>query len=380
MMISAVQQPVIDQLSNTSKAPFSGAKMPEENAVVLVKVLEKLNGTYKLLVDGSVFQSSLPFGASLDEEFLAKVISKNPFTLQADGLLTQKQSALGGLTVLLQKLGIKETKEARLVMEILLRTKKPLLKVKFEKLLESLDGNTKLDDIQVALLAGLYFAGSAEVKSFNAEAKHLFKDSIDSIISKLFELITTALKTPSFTFLNPALETAFFSQERNNGNSTRKLVDLVFFLDSQCKTMTTSATYAEVKQAKEISVLLTEYLVQKSVYNRFDVYPDFIISCIYNEYVLSVFNHARETPEGRIALSCDLGKDIENSFIQLRGSLEKKAARLVCFSKKLMYASSVIARLTEMLKAGGYEISILLKEYKAAEYSAPMFSSVNCKV
>ncbi len=381
MMIQAVQQPVLGQVSNTSNTAFSGAKMPADNSLVLVKVLEKLNGNYKLLVDGTVFQSSLPFGANLDEEFLAKVISTNPFTLQADGLLNQKQSALGGLTVLLQKLGINQTKESKLVMEILLRTKKPLLKAKLERLIETLDGNTKLDDIQAALLAGLYFAGSTEVKEFKSEAKHLFRDSIEAIIEKLFEKIVASLKTPSHTFLNPALEAAFLSPLTKNGNFNRKAVDLVFFLDGPGKMMAGASTYTEQKQAKEIASLLTEYIIQKAVYNRFGVFPDFIISRVDDELVLSVFNHAMETPDGRLLISCDLQKNAGNSFMQLRGSLEKKVARLVCFSKKWMLASGIIDRLTGQLNRQGYEISVLLKDYYTdAKSSAPILSSVNCKV
>ena len=123
MTIGSVQQSAFGQISNTTQSPLTTSKMPEENSLVLVKVLEKLNGSYKLLVDGSVFQSSLPFVVGGEEEFLAKVISLQPFTLQADGLAALKHGMPGALSVLLQKLGLPETLEVKLLVETLLRKK-----------------------------------------------------------------------------------------------------------------------------------------------------------------------------------------------------------------------------------------------------------------
>jgi len=54
---------------------------PSKNSIVNVQVLDKIGPVFKILVNGSLFQSKLPIELGINDEFLAKVISENPFIL-----------------------------------------------------------------------------------------------------------------------------------------------------------------------------------------------------------------------------------------------------------------------------------------------------------
>jgi hypothetical protein len=381
MMISAVQTPVFEQLSSSSPVISAGGKLPAENSLVLVQVLERLNGSFRLLVDGSVFQAQLPFTPGDQEQFLARVLSVKPLVLQADSFMNPKMITSALLSTLLQKLGIKENAESRQILEILLKRKRPVAKSKFEALAGSVDGKTKLDDIQAALLAGLYFATDQEMVGFRSEAKRLFKDSILTLIDKIFHLVSAGLSASGDAIVRPALYATFIEHSAQQIQSSRKLFDLVHHLSRFAKSRGIYSIDEATVRAKELAVLLTEYLVQKSVYNRFGVYPDFIISEHADGYTLSVFNHSVDNAEGKLALYCDLNKENEAIGFRLRGSLEGKLARLVCFSSEAAdVVSGYIQRFKEIMYKNGYDAAVYLQDVTKTGEAISVLPSINCKV
>lgn len=380
MMISAVQGPALEQLSSSQNVS-TGGKLPSENAVVLVKVLDRLEGTYKLLVDGSVFQAKLPFAANNQEEFLAKVLSVKPLLLQADNLAALKAMTPAMMATYLQKLGIKVDFEAKQLLEILLKRNRPLVKSKFEALSGLFEENKKIDDLQAALLAGLYYAPAQELQDFKSEAGQMFLDSLEVIIDKIYKIIVESLKKQADVMVRPALEAAFLSPEGKKAQSARKIPDLVQQLVLFARGRGKYNQDDESRRAAELGALLSEYLVQKAVYNRFSVFPDFIISALKGGYMLSVFYHTREGNENKYTVSCDIGRGKDTTFIRLRGTLEGKLARMACFSSAIgTVIAAYMQELNELMAKNNFNVSVYVQDIKKTGGAVPALSSINCKV
>ncbi|HEX2960672.1 MAG TPA: hypothetical protein VHO43_02715, partial [Ignavibacteriales bacterium] len=178
---------------NSLKATDAGATpklLPAENSLVEVSVLDKSNGNYKLLIEGSVFQSKLPVSLNTGEALLAKVISVNPFTLSLDKIFTAKMLTEGNLALVLSKLGIAETEASSKVLKAFLKEEKPLVKSKLKKVIEMLEHeDVKLSEEMLSLFIQMIhmdegrgsFSNKSFVKVFQYPLETLSGEILDSV-------------------------------------------------------------------------------------------------------------------------------------------------------------------------------------------------------
>ena len=353
---------------------------PAENTIVAVKVLEKINDTFKLLVDGSVFQAKLPVLIGDQETFLAKVVGRNPLTLQADGLFMGKNLTQNILANVLQKMGLKDSELNKDLMETLLRRKKPVIKSKFDALQNLLSTEKRPDELQAALLLGLYFAPPVEIAGFKNEAKRLFEESIQTIIEKIFHLITIIVDNSGKShFLKDAVIQTFLVRNTLQINPSRRIIDVVKYLGDQCKHYRFDAGGDEISMARELNILLTEYLLHKSVYQRFGVFIDFSVNRIAGKFTLSLFQHTKEISDDKLSISADLLKS-EETPIQIRGTIKGKSGHLICFSKLKVLATRFLTDFDNLLRKNGYEATVVLQDFTITGASVPAMSSINYKV
>lgn len=384
-MISGVQSIVFTSPVSTISptAAQANTKLPLENTLALVQILEKSNAGYKMLVDGKIFQSNLPFPAQEQEVFLAKVVSTKPFTLQADNLVTANHLGSGVVFGLLKKLGLAENDRNALVLETLLKKKKAIIKSQFEKIENIVDSKNKIDDLQAALLCGLYFAPPAEAEGFKSEGKTLFNRPIIQIIEEIFAEITNYLSIHSNRDTNLAelLKVVFLEKERDSLRKIQKYFDFVEMVTNQKNRFMFLLSGEENIIGSKIANLITEYMIQKAVYNRFGVFPDFIISSAYSGCALSVFNHSRELGSSKVFISCDLQKNLGSGAVSLRGTLEGKMARLVCYSKSIAGAVDLfLKKIVLNTKEIGLQISVTAQKHENAAGRISAISTVNRRV
>ncbi len=379
-MIQPVQQPIINPVKGVTSAVPLEQKLPAESAIVAVKVLERVNENFKLLVDGSVFQAKLPIPMGDQETFLAKVVGRNPLTLQADGMFMGKALTQNILMTMLQKMGLQDSELNKDLMETLLRRKKPVIKSKFDALQDLLTTEKRPDELQSVLLVGLYLAPQNEIAGFKREAKRIFEESIHTIIEKIFHLITIiADGNGRSLFLKDAVEQTFLSGRLLPLNPSRRIIDVVKYLSDKCRQHRFTAGGDEISMARELSVLLTEYLLHKSVYHRFGVFIDFSVNRISGEFMLSLFQHTKELSDDKFSVSADLLKNVETP-LQIRGTLKGKSGHLVCFSKLKSRAAKFLYNFDTLLRKNGYEATVLLQDFTITGAStAPAMSSINYK-
>ncbi len=378
-MIQPVQQALLNVVKEVTTAVPVEQKLPAENTIVAVKVLERVNDNFRLLVDGSVFQAKLPIPMGDQETFLAKVVGRSPLTLQVDGMFMGKTLTQNILMGMLQKMGLKDSELNQNLMETLLRRKKPVIKSKFEALQNLLISEKRPDEIQTALLVGLYLAPQNEIAGFQKEAKRLFEESIDTIIEKIFHLITIIDESSGKShFLKDAVEQTFLSGLFVSINPSRKIIDVVMYLSDQCKQHRLTAGRDEISMARELYTLLTEYLLHKSVYHRFGVFIDFTVDRIGEEIILSTFQHTKEHSEDKYSISADLLKTTE-APVHIRGTLKGKSGHLICYSKLKLLAENFINNFDTILRKNGYDATVLLQDFTVTGATVPVMSSINYK-
>jgi hypothetical protein len=253
---------------------------PAKGSFQSLQILDKLNGNYRLLINGKVFQSKLPVNVGKGELMLAKVINQQPLTLSLDNLLNGKMFDGALLSNLLNKLNIKETDLSKNLLQRLVLEKKPVIKSKYKRLLEYLDDTpNNFDDLQVGLMIEMLWQDKEPPYT---EYEQMFDEIFDLSFFELSELIYKTLLS-----INEKYSEKIIVQEMNSGlilhldsenEEFAKLKDksnlFTYFLN---KINSPESYVSSETDFKVISDLFLKYILQKSVYMRFGFHPEFAI-------------------------------------------------------------------------------------------------------
>lgn len=244
-------------------------KLPAENSIVNIKILDKINSGYKLLIDGSVFQSKLPVNFKINDEVLAAVISTKPFRLSLNNLN-------GNPALILNAMNLNESKITKEFIKELVIKNKPIEKKKLLRFIEYIENaEYKIDELQIALLAQMYITFPEYLSQFQNEMNDLFKLSFEEIADKIFSIVLQLMAEPNNNEIDKVIcslltvtEEQLIGKEKfkNKDSEIMQLVQLIHSNQSKGNQL-----------LDELKSNLLYYLLQKSVYNFFNIYPDFII-------------------------------------------------------------------------------------------------------
>lgn len=288
---------------NSLKATDAGATpklLPAENSLVEVSVLDKSNGNYKLLIEGSVFQSKLPVSLNTGEALLAKVISVNPFTLSLDKIFTAKMLTEGNLALVLSKLGIAETEASSKVLKAFLKEEKPLVKSKLKKVIEMLEHeDVKLSEEMLSLFIQMIHMdegrGSFSNKSFVKVFQYPLETLSGEILDSVKRLNKMGIPEEVLLGINKALvlDGESFSALEVKEKSQCKAGDMLDELNR--------AGNIGEKARQEISGLreiLIRFNMLRACYMKAGVYPGFILINTGDEIEMAEYRLESE-PDGK---------------------------------------------------------------------------------
>lgn len=353
---------------------IKNAVLPAENSIVLVKVLERLNGQFKLLVDGNVFQAALPMALLKGDEFLAKVLKQKPFTLQADVL----HSGRANNTVaagLVKRLGLSGTLAESITTE-LVGKKKPVIKSRLEWILDKADEQMlHPDPMQMQLVVALSMIPIQELEESGSSVKELFQRSIQEVMKEIFRFVTVTL--PSVKYPQGIAETVHAvlvkAKPPKNASPEKEIIDLIFRLKEVA-----AAVAVGGKQAYEAFIdNLVEYTLQKSVYNFFKIYPSFLIIREDAEYFLHIHNHSAED-EHSYRLSVDITGTKKQDPVYVRGMYEHPSLHIECSQSSWILPNDVLKRAMELFDETN--ISAFWKFYSGTRFAQFSQASVNVTV
>lgn len=212
--ITSVQQ--IENLKLT-EVTASGKPLPAKNSIVNINILGKSEGNYRLLVDGRVFQASLPVIVNAGDTLLAKVINTNPFTLSLDQLIAKTMNE-SVLSQLLMKLGIKNSAGAKRLLKVLAEIKKPVIKSKFEKLLDLFEKeNLKLSDDQLGFYLQVLSSNEQQYENPDRSFAALFESSSSQLAGRIFNSVKNLQSRQLPAELKKSVEEAFIIDAGDTG-------------------------------------------------------------------------------------------------------------------------------------------------------------------
>ena len=286
-MISAVTN-IANTFSGTINvaAGSVAGKLPDVNSTALLNVIEKLDKSYRVLINGKVFQAQLPINAEKGDDILAKVLQQNPFTLSLDkfgNLLAQDSTAIYSL---LEKLSLVKNALSEKVLRNVIAAKKSLTKTKLEKLINYMEkAAVDFDETQIVILINLIWDNPNE--SFNDVTKSynkIFDISFEKLCEEIFEslLILNSLNLPQniynkindvmiFEFNNEADKLSLISL----GDKSDEFLSLTRLIESEIAKDYLSA--ASISSLEVFQSLLIKYILQKAIYNKYSIYPEFTV-------------------------------------------------------------------------------------------------------
>lgn len=268
---------------------------PSKNLIVNVRVLDKIGPVFKILVNGSLFQSKLPIGLGINDEFLAKVISENPFIL-ALNVFDENESGLLFITeFLLSEIKFELTESIKKALLIILENKKALIKKKLKKLINQLKNiNRELNEIEIGLLINLIWESNEDYsEELFGKKDNVFNISFEKLAESIYEtfidLQNEKIPQDIKNLLNSTLVLNLDEQDKvtqsfvlsNKSNRFLKIIKLIDF-------------YNEVRDpyhrtAVNLETLLLKYILQKAVYGKFNIQPEFAILKKETNYELLIF-------------------------------------------------------------------------------------------
>ncbi len=256
--------------------------VPSINSLVTVSVAGKEGKTYRILVNGSLFQTQLPFFAERGEKFLAKVLKHKPFSLGLDSLTASEEANQSVLSAMLSGIGIEENDISVRILKAAIKSKKALVKSKLKRVINYLvSENGNYDEIQINLLLNI-------VWSLGEESSNDFLSSFSKIFDVSFEELSRAIMSSleSLNLLDAENEivkrlndTLIYKLDNSNSQSNILAVtDKSKNFVNISKTIDAYENYGRLKSELNLmQTLMLKYVLQKSMFNMFMTFPEFII-------------------------------------------------------------------------------------------------------
>jgi len=218
--------------------------LPKVNSFVKIEVLENVKGNYKILVNGSLFQSKLPVKAKAGDVLFAQVLSSNPLTLSLDNFLASKLGEAGLVNLVFAKLGLKKTELGEKFIARLLKSKKHLSRQKIKEALDFInDSNLHFDEIQFAFLSAYLWDDNGETFT---EKKNIYRRVFDLN----FEELSEAIYKKTVWLSSQNLDMKFYDYLKSK---------LIFDYDNFERRNDFNALFGKVKNAIELADFLEKY-------------------------------------------------------------------------------------------------------------------------
>lgn len=284
----------LDVLKLSSKSSLPN--LPQENSIVTLKVVEKFDALYKVLINGEVFQTKLPIDVNIGDFLIGKVITNNPLTIGLDNFGQLKFIDQQVLVDIIKKLGIKVSKTSLTVIEKLIVSKKTLVKSKVEDMLSLIDNDIEMLDYQIGILIGLMWNATYHKKEDLYEVTKILKEiPFDKLCNEIFLSIIriNGLNLPNSIY-NAIAKVFFININEDNisnlaANKNSLIVDLILNLSGWAE------QYSSLKtESDELNYLverLIKYHLQKKIYSTFNFFPDFYIIINNKELDLVVYSY-----------------------------------------------------------------------------------------
>lgn len=277
----------------------SSVALPKEGSVVLLNILEKLEGAYRILIDGKLFQAQLFIPLKKGDWLLGLVLKQNPLKISANLNVSGNEGLEHYAGGLLSRLGIEDSESGRkLVLEIL-RQKKPLLKEKIE-LAEAYikDHQLFMADLSLKLLIEFLWSEGNDMGA--SELNEIFLLPFECLAELIFNSVkrlNSLEKKPKITedinelFILDAEGEFSYKEAYKLRNKSRGALEIIKLLKN--------AAYYQGEASEillSLKALLIRYIIQQSLFHSFSMYPDFLI--IRNRLGLELILYRFETQPG----------------------------------------------------------------------------------
>lgn len=284
-MLQNVSHTILQQLNTIQVQSGKTVKnLPIENSLVAVKITGKEGNFFKLLINGTTFRAQLPLNLNVGDTFIAKVTSQVPLTLAGNNILHPGSSS-NYLPAMLSLLGIQETKTALDFARILVDSRKPFVKSKFDRIMKYFhDMNIEPDEFQIYLFMQVYIQNDEFIDYFlKQHAKKIqlsLRELMDSIFETVLAFIYTDIDGEVLDDLREYLildyrDDRIIPGEKQLQDRDRQLLNFVKKINIYADS--TDFDVGIKDKCALLANFLIQFLMQKSVYNRFGVYPDFLI-------------------------------------------------------------------------------------------------------
>lgn len=286
----------LKQLETLSPSEITviGKSLPANNSFVGINVLGKSGDNFRLLIEGNVFQAKLPFNLMQGEFFLAKVIGTDPFTLSLDNFFQQVNLTDGKLAFLLSKLQLSNSPSAIKLLKALINTKKPVIRSRFEKLLDQIEKeNLKLDDQQLQFLLQVLDTTENSYDNLSQSFISLFQYSASELSKEIFGCVEDLFSSEIPAGLKNAIDSALILHisegELPAPAILKEMTALQSGLSAELSNFLKDQNPAGLIKDRTIKLInsFTLYTLIRANSHKAGNYPEFII--IENEDELELF-------------------------------------------------------------------------------------------
>ncbi|MFH0734164.1 MAG: hypothetical protein V1773_07655 [bacterium] len=267
---------------------------PPINSVVVLKIIEKVDQFYKLLINGTVYQTKLPIELKEGELLLGKVITSNPLVIGLDNFGHLKVINQQMLIDVIKKIGIKLNQNSIELVGKVITAKKALVKSKIEDLIEIYKSDFNINDVQIALLISLLWNPNYTNKEDMEDEVRIIKTiPFDKLCNEIFKSIIRLNNLNLPPIIYEKIGKAFILDVVDEkivdifNNRAKNINKLIIFIDKWCKT--NYILKREVAELEYLNERLIKYVLQKETYERFNFYPDFLIIKNHKELDLVLF-------------------------------------------------------------------------------------------
>lgn len=348
-MLSGVNQ-ITSLVNNNITLKLTGnvAALPKVNSIVFLEVIEKKGDNFRILINGKVFQSKLPFKVGEGEQLFAKVLSKEPFTLVINDFGKQTMANQAFISTVIANFDLKDNDFNKSLIDKIVSSKKVLSKSKLKRIVEYFEATgQKVDDLQLSLLVQIFWSFEKEQETLkNEELSKFLKTSFDDLAANIKfllielndlypdELITTELNS-IFLYRIPFSENRIIDRDK-------KVYELMELINSNqySNSLINPDKLSELKQA------LLLYIIQKSLYNYYNFFPDFLITKInYNYDIVIYFIQPRSNKLGILSFETNYSIKSGSNKIGFEGVLSHDSIKFNVYTE-----SSQITKLSYKLK------------------------------
>jgi len=280
----------ITDLPRTRKSNTS-AKTPLKNTLVTVTILEKLSQGVKVLIDGKLFIAIINENVAIQEELIAWVADSEKFELTLNLSTQFKKNSSDILLEIILKLGLSNNINTNTMLTKIIEERKPVIKSKVNLLIEFISQNQmKFSDSQLSLLINILWG---EKENSIKLAEELFgnitKEPFEDICKQLFEVTSEIIFVKIPSFILQQINRTIFDSQTDNIEALYNKKEIIIKSVISLNNYITNESMMENRNILEKYIEYgTKYILQKTILQKYDYYPEFVIAKNENELILII--------------------------------------------------------------------------------------------